>query len=198
MHRVGVRSKGCLNRLGANTIMAFFTGVLVIVACAQVWIAIVNQRAFLSLDAVGLKRSPLAPGQPEIVIQIRNSGHAAAFIKEATVTIQVTVAAGLPQKPRYEPLGKVSIVNPLVAGGSSQMTFSPKTARGGPFLLDDNAVRQILQGDWRLYVFGFVQYRDMLKIFSHVTGFCAVYKPDNDPSFGMFGPCEETPYQYGS
>jgi hypothetical protein len=45
----------------------------------------------------------IASGQPRIVLEIRNSGHSAALIKEARITIS-EIQTELPREPVYEPM----------------------------------------------------------------------------------------------
>ncbi len=151
-----------------------------------------TERPYISVSAIGLQPPRLAPGPPLVRWTIENSGQTPATIVEANMTIWfATNEVPLPAKPQYKATPHtLSRVVVAPQGGVFEAKFQCER------VLSSEDVKHIEQGNSKMYVFGFVKYRD-LQGAERTKGFIALYKPRNDPASGMFDYVEGSAYNYG-
>jgi hypothetical protein len=181
--------------------VAYFTGLLVIVGAIQVWTFIVTERALVTPSKVSLDTTRLAANRPLVInIEVKNSGHTAAFVIDTNITALWTPNE-LPAKPAYQPMRKMLVVGPMVPGEPNRINFRASAADGAPVIISPALVTAIEAGQTRLYVIGFIRYYDgyVFNLLSHTTGFCFGYNPSaDDPSYGMWENCGNNHYEYAN
>jgi hypothetical protein len=151
-----------------------------------------TERPYISVSSIGFSNVLLEPGPIIIRWEIKNSGLTPATIVEANMTVWFATADNpLPQAPQYV-AGDRNLSGVMIAPGEIfQAQLQLKRT------LTNKEVKFITDGTSQLYVFGYIKYRDTSQT-ERARGFIALYKPKNDPRFGMFEyVSEQKPYVYG-
>jgi hypothetical protein len=138
----------------------------------------------------------VAKKQVAVAFQIENSGRSPALISEMNASIKLLWYGDLPNKPEYaiEPeTTERPRYRPVMAGESRRVVLL-LTFAGGMGVIDEQLIKLLKGGVARLYVYGFVVYRNglLLAPLTYVTGFCARYNPQTD----IFDDCENPAYEY--
>jgi hypothetical protein len=82
-----------------TAVLAIFTIVLAISTSVQVWAFIESERAFVTIDIVGVEGGKILEAQPVVLnLSVRNFGRESAFMEEAVISYQL---GALPREPRY-------------------------------------------------------------------------------------------------
>jgi hypothetical protein len=132
----------------------------------------------------------------EFLFDIKNGGRSTAFIEYVNATTQLR-SDELPDVPQYGYGGHSSVRGPVVAASSYFGTFSPKNADGTPFVPTDSQISAIRIGTQKLYIFGYIQYRDEFSFLGYKeTGYCYLFNPRGDPARSMFSECGKDRYIY--
>lgn len=86
---------------------------------------------------------------------------------------------------------------PVLAGSSYFGTFSPRNDNGTPFVATDSQISAIQIGALKLFIFGYIRYRDEFSRFGDKeTGYRYLFNPRGDPSRSMFTECGKDLYVY--
>jgi hypothetical protein len=68
--------------------------------------------------------------------------------------------------------------------------YGPKKDDGTPFVPTDSQISAINIGTLKLYVFGYIQYRDEFSLFGYKeTGYCYLFNPRGDLTKSSFTEC---------
>jgi hypothetical protein len=129
-------------------------------------------------------------------VEIKNGGRSTAFIEHMVGDTDIRPDE-LPDFPHYDYSGRSPVRGPVVAGGIYTGVFSPKKGDGTPFVVTDSQISAINIGTLKLYLFGYIQYRDEFSLFGYKeTGFCYVFNPRSDQTKSMFAECGKEHYVY--
>jgi hypothetical protein len=103
----------------------------------------------------------------------------------------------LPEFPHYNYSVHSEIRGPVLAGSIYTGAFAPKVANGTPFVPTDSQISAVKIGTAKLYMFGYIRYRDEFSLFGYKeTGYCYVFNPRGDQTKSMFGECGREHYVY--
>jgi hypothetical protein len=175
----------------------FFTAILALSTVMQVYAFIESERAFLSIKGGNIEGvRPMGDLPLVLEFQIHNSGRSSAFIDSMNATAQIGTD-DLPEYPAYSAGGRSAVRGPVIAGGDYQAKFSPKGTDGKPYIISDAAIEQINIGIMKLYVFGYIRYRDEYSKFGvREVGYCFLFNPRNDATRTVFDDCGYPNYIY--
>jgi hypothetical protein len=169
-----------------------FTAALAVVAIIQAWAFIASERAFVSVVSPDLSRVGSSPDQPlQIPLTVMDSGRSTARV----TALNLTVMKNLPEKPQYIPLTRVSL-KPLMVNAPEILLYR---ASPGPWLwkLSQSEIDNIERGDERLFIFGYIKYRDDFSVWGDKkTGFCFRYIPKPIIPNGHYETCDNGAYTY--
>jgi len=127
---------------------------------------------------------PLAPGQPiHFKVLLENTGKSTAKHLYPTLAFKFA-RADVPFEATYEtaqfaPVNWTTTTSDLVPGGHSTLYSDPANQLN---LAHQHDVDAVLKGEWNLYLYGKIPYKDILHI-SHEVHFCGIYRqlPGSDP-----------------
>jgi hypothetical protein len=116
----------------------------------------------------------IAEGPITILMTIRNAGKQTGFIEDANATAWTTKT--LPEVPPYAKGGLITLHGPWTSGVAYSATLKPARDKI-PVVLNAGDVKLLADGDARLFVFGYLTYRDRYSFLLGTTtlGFCGVY-----------------------
>lgn len=178
--------------------VARLTLVLCVIGAIQAWAFIISERAFVFLTPDTLSPSPLQSGKQIVIgISVHNTGKSEGLLLGSNTTF-IMLETPLPETPAYtyNPNRFEAIPGQVGAGIAFDGTIAPKAPNGSPGTLSTDQITAINSGQIRLYVFGWVEYKDAYSVFgSRKTGFCAVYSPTN-PADHAFNNCGRSKYTY--
>jgi hypothetical protein len=180
-----------------RTPIDYFTAVLAGSTAVQVYAFVQSERSFLAISGMapvsGL--TTMSDRPLEFSLEIKNGGRSTAFIEYMISNVTISFDE-LPDLPHYDYSGRSSIRGPVVPGGIYPAVFSPKKG-GTPFVPTDSQISAINIGSLKLYVFGYIQYRDDFSHFGYKeTGYCYLFNPRGDPTKSMFSECGKEHYVY--
>lgn len=149
----------------------------------------IRERADLAIDGLGFERGEIVSGEPiRFAFDLKNSGGLSATIEKFVVARRES----LPPDPEYPAPGEQREFS-ILAGAS----MPHYTHGGAPLMLSWWEAFKMRRGDRKLYLVGYVQYRDAfaLALGTMVTGFCFQYEvPPNGQ--GRFSVCAESGHTY--
>jgi hypothetical protein len=176
-----------------TAVLALFILVLTLVGGIQAWAFIASERAFVSVSSVDFSQVGNSPDQPfEIPVTAVNSGRSTARVTGFNITV---IMNSLPSKPQYIPISYFSI-KPLMVNSPEILLYR---ARPGPWpwKLSKAEIDKIESGEQKLFIFGFVKYRDDYSLWGDKeTGFCFLYIPKPITPNWHLETCENSEYTY--
>jgi hypothetical protein len=174
----------------------YLTLVLATSAAAQAYYFLQSERSFLALSGMEVSGLTTMSDQPlEFSLEIKNGGRSTAFIDYMNATAQIRPDE-LPDFPLYGYRGSTSVRGPVLAGSTYFATFNPKNDDGTPFVLSDSQISAIHIGTMKLYIFGYIRYRDEFSLFGDKeTGYCSLFNPRGNQRT-MFVECGKEHYVY--
>jgi len=105
----------------------------------------------------------------------------------------------LPAIPEYKP-GKELAPGTVLSGLTATVNAAVNGADGDGFTLTSESISLINSGNYQMYVFGYVRYRDefsdLFLLSDKINGFCQLLAPSSDPKNAMFINCAERAYTY--
>jgi hypothetical protein len=170
-------------------IVGLFTAVLAAVGSIQAWAFIQSERANLTATNFGFIGGFAANKQLVMLFSIKNSGKAAAELRNASITTKT----GLPEPLEYDKLYAIAS-GPIVAGASEPHIYNGLNKDGTPFILNEALIKTVSAGTIKFYVYGFIDYDDDFTLFGpRRSKFCYLYLPDrSSPDNAAFGGCPIT------
>jgi hypothetical protein len=133
----------------------------------------ISERPYVELTKLSVEL-PIVAETPIIYgITIENKGRTPAYETQSAIYIDVRQDP-LPESPNYRPLrtglSKVTL-------GSSNPMITKQTTN---FVLPQDVVAQVYAGEWMVYVYGVITYKDKLRGDTHRTKFCSVFNPEEN------------------
>jgi hypothetical protein len=192
-----------LKLIHALDAVAVFTFILAIFTGVQVLAFISSERAFVAVTLATINEKLASSTDPVVLhFVLQNSGKSTAMVSDFNATSSISPNP-LSLTPQYEPAHS-SISGPIIAGGAHFGTQKPHVKGSeAPFVLSPEMLGAINRNAVKLFIFGFVEYRDSFSLVgwrglfgARVTGFCMAYNPSNDPKFGMWDDCDNPKYIY--
>jgi len=150
-----------------------------------------SERPSVTIAAIALPDIFLKAGTVIVKWDIKNSVAGPLLtITEANLTLWYAPPQNpLPQKPNYIPTPSKLQGVTIAPGEIFEATFRADRE------LTERDLALINEGSIKLYALGYVKYRGSTTA-EYSKGFAAVYKPKNDPRFGMFDHVEQPNYNY--
>jgi hypothetical protein len=173
-----------------------FTGILAFSTALQVWAFVKSERAFVYIDQISVEAQRISSAHPLLLLfQIKNSGRAAGFVVDSSTDLHLGTDP-LPRIPPYTHSGD-TIKGPVVPSGTMYATSHPRLD-GREFTIPQDWVDAINGGTMRLFVFGYLTYRDEFSFLlgQTVIGYCYVLDPTRDPNVNLFNSCDRDEYIY--
>jgi hypothetical protein len=175
-----------------------FTAAIAVFAFIQLYIFIRSERPFLSISAMSTPEGDILVDRPLTwLVEFKNSGKTVGFISDFRSLTQISpgnmLARGLKEQMR-----ETKIRGPIVPGDVHKVTITPSVTENTTMVLGQPAVDQLNKGEYRLWVLGYIQYRDRFSPFAgeSTTGFCFAYNPKGDKRIGIFERCGNAEYEY--
>jgi hypothetical protein len=180
-----------------------FTFILALIAGVQVASFVISERAYLTVPEIEFRFPEVNDTHTLIAVTIKNGGKEAAFITGGTITAthipagkQIPAEDTLPSKPVYQPV-LTELIGPVPAGEvyktGARLNLQAKVV--GRW--SEEITKEIQAGDVKLYIYGFIEYRDPFTFFGNSrTGFCVVYNTQKLLGEGKFIGCGFENYVY--
>jgi hypothetical protein len=178
-------------------VIKFFTIILAISTCIQVWAFIQSERADLSVTSVMLDFDLLFEGNVSLHYTVQNGGKETAFVTGSATSIGLRTDT-LPPEPQYTHPSVNALLGPVIPQSPRFVRIGPMTD-DGPIIISKEQANSINNGSLKFYVFGYVNYKDTFSFLfgNRKTGFCFYYNPTlKDARFGNFDNCAEGAYTY--